>query len=163
MKKLCKGIIAAAAGLMVFGAALPAPATGTAFAQRQEQTETAWKEYDDGAMTVRWKVEEKSAGDKEVSLVFRSKSTASFSLGWTDDPQFILTTEQGDFPTKEISPRLTNFNRKFDSSPLSLRLTFRKAHGTARKLLITKFHALNNRGLPTSIDGGVDLVLDLEK
>ena len=160
MKHLCKRIVLAVlSGFMVLGAALPMPAAGAA-PQRQEQPASAWHIYDDGALTVRWKVEENTAKDKIVSLEFRSKSKEKFSLGWVDNPQFILTTEAGECPTKEVSPRLTNFNHKFDMSPLRLRLTFRKAKGAAQSLLITNVFPLEN-GLPAPGDKGIELQIDL--
>ena len=160
MKHRCKRIaLAVLSGFMVLGAALPLPVADAA-PQKQEQPASAWRIYDDGAFTVRWKVEENTAKDKIVSLEFRSKSKEKFSLGWVDDPQFILTTEAGDFPTKEVSPRLTNFNRKFDMSPIRLRLTFREARGAAQSLLITHVFPLEN-GLPAPGYEGIELKIDL--
>ena len=153
--------LAVLAGFMVGGMTLPVLPANIAFAQqKQEKADSAWHTYDDGAMLIQWKVEENSAKDKIVSLVFKSKSTESFSLGWAGDPQFILTTDEGDFATKEMTPRLTNFNRKFDLTPFNLRLIFRKAKGTAQALRITDIRPLNENGLPTF--GIIDLTIDLE-
>ena len=127
--------------------------------QKQEQTASAWNSYDDGAMAIQWKVEENTAKDKIVSLVFKSKSTERFSLGWVDNPQFILTTDEGDFVTKEMKPRLTAGNRKFDLTPFKLRLTFRQAKGVAQSLRITDIRPLDENGLPTS--GIIDLTIEL--
>ncbi len=162
MKKQYKGIaLATLAGLMVGGATLTEPWTATAFAQQQEQAAAGWRTYDDGAMTIQWKVEE-AGGDKTVLLVFLSKSTKAFSLGWVDNPQFLLTTDQGTFPTKEMAPPLTNFNRKFDSSPLRLELTFRDAPGTVKALRITDIRPLNENHLPEAKGGIIDLTIDLQ-
>ena len=160
MKNRCKAVaVAVLTGLMIGGAVLPLSAADAA-PQKQEQPTSAWHIYNDGALTVRWKVEENTAKDKIVSLEFRSKSKEKFSLGWVDNPQFILTTEAGECPTKEVSPRLTNFNHKFDMSPLRLRLTFRKAKGAAQSLLITNVFPLEN-GLPAPGDKGIELQIDL--
>lgn len=150
--------LAVLAGFMVGGASLAPLPTSTAFAQ-QKQAASAWHTYDDGAMAIQWKVEENTAKDKIVSLVFKSKSTERFSLGWVDNPQFILTTDEGDFATKEMRPQLTADNRKFDLTPFKLRLTFRKADGVAQSLRITDIRPLDENGLPTS--GIIDLTIEL--
>lgn len=161
MRNLYKKIaLAVLAGFVIGGAAIPAAVPNTAFAQKQEQAASAWHTYDDGEMTIQWKVEENSAKDKIVSLVFKSKSTRRFSLGWGANPQFILTTEEGDFPTKKMKPQLTGFNRRFDLIPFRLRLTFRGARGTAKALRITDIRPLDESGMPAY--GIIDLTIDLE-
>ncbi len=117
--------------------------------------------YESTGTSIQWKVEDNSAGDKIVSLAFKSKSTERFSLGWTGDPRFILITDQGDFAMKEMTPHLTNFNRKFDMISFNLRLTFRNTEGTAQALRITDVRPLDENGLPAS--GISDLTIDLQK
>ncbi len=162
MKKWYKCLaLAVMAGFMAGGAALPALPVSMAFAQqKQEQITSAWHVYDGGAMTIRWKLEKNSAKDKIVFLEFKSKSTERFSLGWAGDPKFILTTDQGDFATKEMTLHLTNFNRKFDMIPFNLQLTFRNTEGTAQALRITDIRPLDENGLPAS--GIIDLTIDLK-
>lgn len=159
MQKTVKTLAAACAALVL---SLPVYGNTHCIAsaqQKQEQAASAWHTYDDGAMAIQWKVEENTAKDKIVSLVFKSKSTERFSLGWVDNPQFILTTDEGDFVTKEMKPHLTVANRKFDLTPFKLRLTFRQAKGVAQSLRITDIRPLDENGLPTA--GIIDLTIEL--
>ena len=96
--------------------------------------------------------------DPVLILDLRSKSTAAFSLGWVNNPAFILITDEGNYPTK-INDRGSH---KFDFDPIRLQLKFHDVRGTIEKLRITDIRPLNENGLPNHREGIIDLTVDLK-